>query len=278
MTAWRTLSDRYSGRPAEALYEGVPPHLEPSLIYYLQGKFDYRTPPRNGRSAMSDSFMHSVALRARVRAAVDASRSDLMNSILRECLRDQDKFLDVLDAVLSFKPDTYGGLASTLRDAGSAWTVSADGASLERRVDATAREQFELATSPDDDATRELREAWAQTYGLAPNPSDAWDHAIKAVEAALWPLVVPKNPTATLGTIEKAIAAKPSKWSLALASNSIGGVETLHALLKLVWPNPDRHATGATRVPTQQEAEGVVQISVLIVQWVRAGMLTVANT
>ncbi|MFM1724037.1 hypothetical protein ABEU20_002613 [Rhodococcus sp. PAM 2766] len=227
---------------------------------------------------MDDSFMLGVAVRAKIRVAVDTSRTELMNSLLQQCLNDQDKFLDVIDAVLSFRPDTYRkGLARTLLDAGSAWTVSAEGDSLERRVDATAREQFELASSPDDDAARELREAWAQAYGLTPDPSDAWDHAIKAVEAALWPLVVPKNPTATLGTIEKAIVAKPSKWNLALESNSIGGVETLHALLKMMWPNPDRHATGATRVPTQQEAEGVVQIAVLIVQWVRAGMFTLEN-
>ncbi|MEU4345594.1 hypothetical protein AB0H00_30810 [Nocardia sp. NPDC023852] len=274
MAGWRSLSERTSGKPAGVLYEGVPEHLAPSLIYYLQGLFGYRTRPRNGISAMQDGLMFNVAVRARIPVKVGVDGSQLMNSILDTCLSDEDKFLDVVDAALSIKPDR--SLDRVLLEAGSAWTVSPDGNSLLRRVDATAQAQFAAASQPSDDAARELSEAWAQAYGRTPDPSDAWDHAIKAVEAALWPLVIPNNPKATLGSIEKAIEAKPSKWNFAIPSNSIGGVETLHALLKLMWPNPDRHTTGATRPPTQQEAEGVVQIAVLIVQWARGNVLTPA--
>ncbi|MGC4994498.1 hypothetical protein [Nocardia salmonicida] len=218
--------------------------------------------------------MLTVAARARIPVQPGVTGPDLMNSIFSACLSEEDKFLDVLDAALSIRPSR--GIDSQLLDAGSAWTVSPDGSALVRRVDETVQAQFTAATQPGDDAARELREAWEQTYGRTPDPSDAWDHAIKAVEAALWPLVVPNNPKATLGSIEKAIEAKPSKWNFAIPSNSIGGVETLHALLKLLWPNPDRHMTGATRPPSQQEAEGVVQVAALIVQWTRSNILTPA--
>lgn len=278
MAAWRPLSARESGQPNYALYEGVSAHLSPVLIYYLQNQFGYRSRPVSGRSAMRDDLMFKVAVRARIPTRAGVTRGDLMNDILGVCLKDEGAFLDVLDALLSLSPEVAdSGLDRMLLDGGSAWAVASGGKTLERRVDASARKQFEAATSAADDASRELAEAWANAYGRDPNPSDAWDHAIKAMEAALWPVVVPNNPKATLGTIEKAIAAKPSKWGFGLDSNSIGSMETLHALLKMAWPNPDRHGTGATRTPTQTEAEAVVHISVTIVQWVRAGLFRLAS-
>lgn len=98
-------------------------------------------------------------------------------------------------------------------------------------------------------------------YGRHPNPSDAWDHAIKAVEALLWGLVIPKNTGATLGTILAALANKPSSWTFRLASS------------RMIWPNPDRPGSGTVRVPTQEEAENVVQTAVMVVGWLRTGAL-----
>jgi hypothetical protein len=44
-------------------------------------------------------------------------------------------------------------------------------------------------------------------------------------------------------------------------------------MLRLMWVNPDRHATGNWREPTQEEAENAVQLAVLVVGWVRSDAL-----
>lgn len=227
---------------------------------------------------MRTSRMLDVALRARVPVNPGLSGTGLMNELITQCLRDEDLFLDVVDATLSLAPEKSSTLKDTLLNAGSAWTVSPEGDSLTRRVDPTAQRQIETIVSSRDDSSVELAEAWECAYGRSPNPSDTWDHSIKAIEIVLWPIVLPQNSKATLGTLEKALRDKPSKWTFGLQSNSIGGVETLHALLKMIWPNPDRHATGESRTPTQSEAEAVLHTAITIVQWIQTGLLQPADT
>jgi hypothetical protein len=52
-------------------------------------------------------------------------------------------------------------------------------------------------------------------------------------------------------------------------TNDQGGVQTLLAMLQLMWPNPDRHGGPNGRTPTIEEARAVVQLAVTIVQWGR---------
>ncbi|MFW8624832.1 hypothetical protein ACOI1A_12920 [Corynebacterium glutamicum] len=222
---------------------------------------------------MKTNMMLEVTLRARVPVKPGLSETKLMNELITRCLRDEELFLDVVDATLSLAPEQNSALTDIFLNAGSAWSVSPQGNSLTRRVDATAQRQIEMIVSFRDDSSVELGEAWECAYGRSPNPSDVWDHSIKAIEAALWPIVLPQNPKATLGTIEKALHDKPSKWTFGLKSNSIGGIESLHALLKMVWPNPDRHGTGESRTPTQNEAEAVLHTAITIVQWIQGGLL-----
>ena len=48
-----------------------------------------------------------------------------------------------------------------------------------------AQQALDTATEVGDTTTEELTEAWDRAVGREPNASDVWDHAIKAVEAAL---------------------------------------------------------------------------------------------
>jgi hypothetical protein len=56
---------------------------------------------------------------------------------------------------------------------------------------------YEAAIAAADEAASELREAWANAFGRNGDPSDAWDHAIKAVEDVLIPEMMPNNTKAT---------------------------------------------------------------------------------
>jgi hypothetical protein len=61
---------------------------------------------------------------------------------------------------------------------------------------------FDSATAEADPASAELNEARIRAYGRRDeDASDAWDHAIKAVEAILIPIVVPEISRRTLGRV-----------------------------------------------------------------------------
>ena len=83
---------------------------------------------------------------------------------------------------------------------GSVWRVGPNYDRLVRRVDPTATASLVEASSPDSVASAELKEAWTAAYARNPDPSDAWDHSIKAVEAILIP-IVPTKTKATLADV-----------------------------------------------------------------------------
>jgi hypothetical protein len=156
--------------------------------------------------------------------------------------------------------------------------IAPDSGSLVRRIDPTAVAAFAEATSSADEASNELKNAWDEVYGRNPDPSDAWDHAIKACEHILKPIVTPNNPAATLGAVVGQLRANPPIAELVLRDNGqkniIEPLDAFEKILHLIWPNPDRHGGSPDeRVPTQQETEAVVQLAVLVVQWGRNGIL-----
>jgi hypothetical protein len=156
---------------------------------------------------------------------------------------------------------------------GSVWTVSPDNRSLQRAVDPQTQAAFELTTSFADVASNELREAWANAYGRQPDPSDAWDHSIKAVEAVLRPIVCPNNTKATLSNVIGELRAQP--WTLMLRGRVRDhNVQPLIEMLDLMWPDPNRHGSPSPEPPaTLEEARAVVQLAVTVVQWARDGQI-----
>src|SRR5262249_38319802 len=133
---------------------------------------------------------------------------------------------------------------------GSAWRVADDGKSLERRIDPVAKEAARVAMNPRGASSDELRKAWQAVYGRNPNPSDAWDHAIKATEAVLIPIVVPSQAKPTLGHVIGQLNSNGGAWKLVLpGKNHDHDISPLVSMLNLLWPNPDRHANNTSREP-----------------------------
>jgi hypothetical protein len=186
--------------------------------------------------------------------------------------------LDVVDAVLHLSeilPGYIESLDEILTLGGSVWQVGGDGRHLVRRVDATAQAAFRRAVSPKDAASAELHEAWTAAYGRNPDASDAWDHSIKAVEAVLIPVVTPRKDKATLGDVVGSLNSQGSLWQLVVHGHDHSqSVMPLVTMLRLMWPNPDRHASGNSRKPSLNEAQAVVNLAVAVVQWARVGALS----
>lgn len=191
----------------------------------------------------------------------------------------EDLLLDLIEGALQFQQRTgsatreANNLRGLLEMSGSAYTVSDDDKHLVDVVSEEAEEIKTKATSQADEASEELSTAWIAAYGRSPDPSDAWDHAIKAVEAVLRPIVEPKNSKATLGSMIAVLTNGASNWRCVFpGKDDDGSVDNFVAMLRLIWPNTDRHGGGG-RTPTLEEARAVVTLAATIVQWHREGTL-----
>ena len=270
---WEPLGIRYGWWEDEAPYEEIPDHLRTPIeewaTKYLGGE------DAHGYGGADPRARNLAVIASRLRMSFNVSSSRLAGSMVSVMDTDPHRFLEMIDLSLWITSGIGAGeLELILHVAGSVWGVSGDHRRLERRVEEAERDAYVAAISPRDEAAENLAESWRKVYGINPDPSDSWDHSIKAVEALLWGRVVAKNPTATLGSIIKALSDKPSNWTFRLTpSGPVGGVETLVNMLRLMWPNPDRHGSGTVRMPTQEEAEDVVRLAVLIVGWLRSNAL-----
>lgn len=268
MAEWQRLSVRDGRRPPVELSGEFSEPATVALLHWLEGAFGYR----DARGGVRDKMLLDVALAVQVTIYPDNYDVRPLRQLLNYAARDDDLMLDILDAVLHTRvlhESTVEALRQTLRDAYSVWTVSLGGTSLERRVEEVAHDAYKDTVGQGGAAATHLQEAWGQLYGLTPNPSDAWDHAIKAIETSLVPIVAPRNPRATLGTIIAELKKDPVGVTFRLGSNP-----ELSQALRFAWPNPDRHGGGAHRVPTESEAAGVVHLAITVVEWERHGVIS----
>ncbi|MGZ4566912.1 MAG: hypothetical protein ACXVFZ_08790 [Blastococcus sp.] len=271
MAEWQPLSVRKGQSSPDGPFEGMPPHLWIYVREWLESQLE------PAEYTQAEPLGDAIALRLRIQRR---DRLTAQSSILAVCAQDTDKALDVIDAVLYF---TSGARSQALKGilgmGASVWTVSEDGQALLRRVSDEEIISYERAVDADDEISKELREAWAKTYGRNADPSDAWDHAIKAVELSMWPIVTPNNHKANLGTIAGQLGGQPERFifRLGTSSTTTTAVEAVVQLLRLIWPNPDRHGTGHRRPPSQDEAQNVVQLAVTLVAWTRSGALSTTS-
>lgn len=254
-------------------YEGVPAHAEAALNEWLRVEFGWHRPMNRG--GVAKDLIRSVAAAVRVPLVASPDSGQLWDSLMSYAHSDDEVYLDILDATL-FLTGGRGSrsLREILRSANSVWTVSDGGTALERRVDVGSVAAKNEVISVQDLASVELAEAWKKCFSRDADPSDAWDHAAKAVEAILIPVVVPAQAKPHLGHVLGRLRSQKDSWRLALpgAKNDYS-IEALIGMLDLIWPNPDRHASEGGRNPTPQEAQAVVHLAITIVQWARSDVL-----
>jgi hypothetical protein len=273
------ILSRREGRPAlGGPYVGVPDHLRQPLIQWVSSEL-----------WTSNGFRQNTI--ARLMAAeripspkINATAAEVVGWILAHCLDDQEHFLDVINTLLQLKHYGDDDLDALLDYGGSVWTVGDHGLIL--RVSSAAQEAYQTATEPEDPASNELNEAWMRAYGRNPDASDAWDLAIKAVEAALIPIVVQTQSGPHMGHVIGQLDRQGEQWTTLLQFNQTtppvnpphNSVQALVGMLRLIYPNPDRHVGPDHRVPSLAEARAVVHLAVMMVQWARDGQIMKAQT
>lgn len=172
--------------------------------------------------------------------------------------------------------DRINLLDRILTDAGSVWRVCQQPLSLQRRLDPADLDAAQGAVRAAADASRpeggsDLAQAWEAAYGRSPNPSEAYRLAIRAVEHVALPVVLPKDQAGTLGKARARVAQSPEKWRVEVGQGVDG--QTLAGLMGALWHGQDdRHGGGPNyAATTQTQAEGAVQIAVLLMRWFTDG-------
>lgn len=264
LNAWTPRSRRLGISNDDGPFDGVPDHLKPQLLRWI-----YHT---LSGAKHSGRFSHLIALRLRITLNMD---SDPAWQLMEHAESDDDVCWDVVEGAVHIYPhhsselrEVCSHLRGLLTTSGSVYRLS-DDLEIVERVGAEAQAVYDAATATPDHVADDLREAWSKAYGRSPDPSDAWDHAIKAIESVLAPVVEPNNAKPTLGSMIAVLGGGGgAKFKSAFAGpGKDNSVDALADPLKLVWPNTDRHGEATPpRTPTLQEARAVVNLGAALVQ------------
>jgi hypothetical protein len=257
---WRPLSKRgKADATLDSPTEGLPPYLLGPVAQWMASVC------RNRRGGMRDEALTRLQLRFKLEPPL--SREPRLGDLISRMEVDEDFGLDVLDYMLHHVGDftdeydrpiaTAAGLAGVLNLGGSAWEVvpTDDGAAyqLARRAVGPVREA--IADLPASSRGHQhLVAAWNRLSGRNPDPSGAYREAVRAVEAAAKPVILPDNDRATLGQMIAAMRDKPEKWQ-----TTMGTVNHVCETMETVWTSQlDRHGTDDESVPlnvSQPEAD-----------------------
>jgi hypothetical protein len=173
-------------------------------------------------------------------------------------------------------------LERLLRESDSAWQVTEVDAPrgvegemqlvLTRRDLASAKLAISDIRSQDARAGAFLADAWKAIATRDPQPGEAYDKAVKAIEVAAQPVVLPANPNATLGQIISAMNDKPSKWAFPL-----GDLCLVTDMSERVWTNHFRHGTQPRDDHTPEEADAAVHLAIPLVRFFLGGLVQPAD-
>jgi len=174
---------------------------------------------------------------------------------------------------ITFREPPHRRVAQLLGVGRSAWEAKPDG--LVHRASPTAQAEFDLASAAPGSASVELREAWERAYARDGNPGDAWDHAIKAVETVLIPIVAPTQHKANLGHVVGQLRGQPQLWALGVRGRDRdNSIQPLVAMLDMMWPDPNRHGSPTPEpAATPEEGRVMANLATTIVQWASAGLI-----
>jgi hypothetical protein len=146
-----------------------------------------------------------------------------------------------------------------------------------RRVDVTVTAAAKAVMSASGRAGQHLAKAWMEVYGRHPDASTAYLEAVRAVEAIGSPVVSPKHPAPTLGTMIADMKNAPAKWTVALKPKAGDPVLMIRETMELLWTAElDRHGTADAKVPlhvSSQEAEAALHLAVTLVHWFHSGAI-----
>jgi hypothetical protein len=268
----------------DTLHDDVMPWMVNPLLNWLAPFLWVRSSSRNGRNRESNPvFLDSLELTLRLREPLDRTYRSSAARDVEDRIRAGGTFgLDVAGyAVYSngraLEANELNGI---LHAGGSAWEIVGTPVEgkrkrvylLTRRELAPTLDAVKALENASERASRHLVSAWSKIAVRDPDPNGGYDQAVKAVEAAGQPIILPKSNKATLGTMIASMKAKPSKWSFAL-----GDFDTVIAMSETLWTNHIRHGTDARTDHVLQEADAALHLAIPLVRYFAGGLITAKN-
>lgn len=303
MSERRILSNRSTEiDKRDTLHDNIPKWMENSIWNWLSGVFTYKTSA--GYTRYMNSTIRNVELHIRQSFGTNSEDRVLFVGLYNTFTSSPVIALDILQATVELayiqQPGEHTsvtslskihvihyssieGLNTIIQNGGSKWriVVSGNQARMESRVDAAMHSAYDKLSMSKEDYAKHLKEAWLSCFGRDPNPSAVYTSAIKAVEAAAWPVISPKDSKATLGTILGAFDSliKARKLKSGFHDNEEAQTLTMaHSVMSRLWKSQtDRHATGNYKQPSQAEAESAVHLAILVCQLFSSGMIARNN-
>ena len=206
---WRPLG--FEGDQAalyDALHDDVPQWMTESFWDWMRKQFVYwsRASGYNAgaRSNFRTNLLRDVERVCRVRIDYTGTSTTDGPKYIRHVLTGVGAELRVADYLLSRGDATSpDGLDKLLQDAGSAWKVGerAGRPGLVRRVPEGVQKNADSVMSSAGMAGVKLAQAWERAFGVNPDATGAYALAVRAVEDAAIPVVVPKQTNASLGHV-----------------------------------------------------------------------------
>lgn len=271
---WRPFGVDTGGEIAEydALHEGVSSWLFTPLWEWVRRAILMGT--RSGGSYPDPQMLSEMgqALRMSLPNLSGRSSHDCIKVLQQKGI---DATLPIVDYLLAFAreadPDS---LETILQRSSSAWSVGKRVGlyGLVRRVPEGVQIAADSVMGRAGRAGVRLAKAWELLYGLNPNPSEAYRHAILAIEDAVIPVVSPNNKKSTLGTVIGQMASD-NDWKLPMMREPVScpTKDVVLGMMRTVWEGQhDRHGGGEPSKPgnvSQEEANVAVLLAVAVVGW-----------
>jgi hypothetical protein len=256
----------------DGLHDGVPAWLAQSFWDWIEQTFTVVSHQMYVADQFNVELLRTVERQLKV--SVPYTETFLPEGVrkLRKAFTESGRELMLADFLLSVRaPNSNAGtLKNILVEGGSRWTIGTR--SGKRGLVARVPEGVQLAAegvmrSPGHAGPR-LAEAWNAAFSIDPNPSHAYSLAVKAVEDATIPLMLPNNPNATLGNVLSHM--KDTSWGLPFTREhgQYPVSQTLIGQMQMLWSGQtDRHggADGPSVAVSQQAAEAAVMFAVPII-------------
>lgn len=273
-------ADEDESQALHVLREGVPPDLRGPLIAWLLPLL-----------TLADMFMpvsepyRVAAVQIDLRLDLDFDHTSVNNntsyvgyhfSRAAQALAPMSLLRIVDYAVFHFSTASQNeALESLLQRASSKYMVAhLDGnARLQNRLPEGVQLTVESLIATSGSAGTQLAKAWSFLYGVDPKPVESMAAAVKAVETAAIPVVIPKKTDPTLGHVIGEMTSN-AKWGLPLR---IHGKLTEHHqmlidMLNTLWVgHEDRH--GGTDPVTFAQAQTSVHLAATLVAWFSTGLV-----
>lgn len=286
---WRPLGVDTDEQIAEydALVEGVPDWMQAPLWEWVRVAvctFKRYEHTEGGYWVIRSSALASQlgqALRLEMPRMLGVEPARQAKEVM-QVLAQHPQTLQIVDYLLAHCPQAdRDGLDNVLRRSNSAWRVGerAGLPGLVRRVPEGVQVAADEVMGGAGRAGLRLARAWELLYGPNPNPSEAYRHAILAIEDASIKVVLPKDKDATLGRVIGQMASTKN-WDLPMLREpaTVPTKDVVLGMMRTVWEGQhDRH--GGNDEPerpgnvSQEEATVAVLLAVTLVGWFDAALV-----